>query len=459
MKIAITGIAGGGKTVFLSSLVWQLMEIESADFLPGSDLKIADVREIPVKEGTGEPFPFDRYRDALSHERIWPAKTVDCYRFACDFRRREKKRFSLSSLKKMEGLPFRARQRLDFFDFPGERIADAAVASFRHYAEWSDHILRHFRSHSDYRDAVAPYLSLLNDMGRGKTHLSEAQNLVGPVAHAYKRTMGRLIYGYRPLITPSTFLLGQEGDMAVPAGEEELAKSRPSGLDLERQFAPLPRKIRYGYPELARDMAANYQLYRKELALPLFREIGKAESLVILVDIPSILAGGVGRYNDNRQILLDLFDALRPDSTLGARLLKVLTFWRKKLRRVAFVATKADLVHPEDIRNGRMDSLLKQMTGRARRMLPEVEFAWFSCSAVRSTRPGKRPGRLVGRPTYRNPLRREKEFDVSSLPESWPRNWKAGDFRFQSVLPEVHRNIQIPPDHMGLDRLLRFLLH
>lgn len=458
MKIGITGIAGGGKTVFLSSLIWQLMEIESADFFPGPGPTISDVREIPLKEGTGEPFPFERYRDSLSHQGLWPAKTVDCYRYACDFRRRERSRKGFLDFRRLGRMALGGRERLDFFDFPGERIADAAIASFPHHARWSDHMLEHFQSHSDYREAVEPYMKLMGEMSRMTVSLKNPENLTGWVAHAYKVTMARLIYGYRPLISPSTFLLGREGDMARPLPEEELAKSRAAGLDPSAQFAPLPREIRWGYPELAREMAENYEVYRADLALPLFREIGNAESLVILVDIPSILTGGVGRYNDNRQILLDLFESLRPDSTLGARLLKILTFWRKKLKRVAFVATKADLVHPDDIRNGRMEALLKAMTGRAKRMLPEVEFGWFTCSAVRSTRPGRRPGRLIGRPTYRNPLRMEKEFEVSRLPENWPGNWTAGDFRFQSVMPVIHRNVQIPPDHLGMDRLVEFLI-
>ena len=71
--------------------------------------------------------------------------------------------------------------------------------------------------------------------------------------------------------------------------------------------------MREASPELAKTMARNYKQYRKQLALPLFEELAGSQSLIVLVDIPSLLAGGVGRYNDNRQIVLDLIDAVRSD--------------------------------------------------------------------------------------------------------------------------------------------------
>lgn len=458
MKIGITGIAGGGKTVFLSSLLWQLAEIESADFSLAGNLRLTDFREIRLRRGTGEPFPFERCRDSLSRQGVWPAKTVDCYRYSCDFKRNDRKRLNLARLKNLGHLRLSDRQRLDLFDFPGERIADAAIVSFPRYEDWSDHMLEHFQSHSDYMEAVEPYLRLLRETPVGSVPAGEEIALQSQVTLAYKRALARLIYGYRPLISPSTFLLGRDGDTASPVSEETLASSRAAGVDNLSQFAPLMPRMRDAFPGLTDSMTANYRTYRREIALPLFNEIGSSECLIVLVDIPSILAGGVGRYNDNRQITMDLFDALRPDSSIGMLLWKALTFWRRRLRKVAFVASKADLVHPEDIRNGRLESLLRQMTSRAKRMMPDVEFEWFTCSAIRSTRPGKKDGKLIGKVAYRNPLKLEKEFDVPSLPEVWPDDWKAGDFRFLSVLPEVPKNLQIPPSHLGLDRLFDFLI-
>ena len=431
-KIAITGIAGGGKTVFLSSLLWQLAEFDDADFYPGSQVKISGWRELPGKGALGQVFPFDKYRDALSRSRKWPDKTSDCYRLSCEYKRSDWKRF---------------KQRLDFFDFPGERIADAAIAAYSNYSDWSDHILKHFESNSDYNAALAGYRKVLQS-----DNLDEKAVLT-----AYRQALACLILGYKPLISPSVFLLDTNGDSARPATEEALAAARLCGLDEASQFAPLPTNIRGANPELAKMMAKHYRQYRKKLALPLFEELAGSQSLIVLVDIPSLLAGGVGRYNDNRQIVLDLIDAVRSDTSIGRRLKQLLRFWSGSLNKIAFVATKADLVLPQDLQNGNLISLLKQMNTRAKNLLPDVEMKWFVCSACRSTSAGNAANSLIGKPIYNNPEQKDMEFEVTPLPSAWPDNWSAGEYKYFTVHPETSQNVQIPPKHIGLDRVFEFV--
>lgn len=447
MKISLTGIAGGGKTVFLTALLWHLMEIDSGQLFPVRE-GFCHFREGPVRGKGCAPFPLDRHRDALARRGIWPEKTVDCHRYSCEIDRGG----SPSLLGRLRRGLALSRRKLDFFDFPGERIADGAIASFDDYGHWSDHMLDHFRSHSDYAEALAPYFRLLQELESGDGGPEPLER----IALTYRETLARLIHGYRPLIAPSIFLLDEKGGRAPKVSVDELARTRLCGLE-GAPFAPLPPSVRARLSG-AEAMAAHYGAYRAEMILPLFREIGTSEALIVLVDIPSILAGGVGRYNDNRQIILDLFDVLRPDSSLGARIWRLLTLGRGSLKKVAFVASKADLVDPEDIASGRLESLLRQMTSRARAMLPEARFGWFAASAVRSTRCGGAPGRLIGRLAYGNPERLEKEFDVPPLPETWPDDWQAGTYPFQAVYPDVPRNLQNPPPHLGLDRIIRFLL-
>jgi predicted YcjX-like family ATPase len=457
MKIGITGPSSGGKTVFLSSLLWQLQEHNSDHFNLGPGVELQGFGEVTAGSGSGEPFPFEQYRDSLSRQKHWPEKTTDCYRYACEVTRSDWNHWNLGRLKRFAEFQFSDRQRLEFFDFPGERIADAAVAAMERYTDWSDHLFRHFRSHSDYLEAVSPYLSLQKQL-IGDPQVGDPAQVALRIVHAYKLALAGLVHGYKPLISPSTFLLSRNGDVARPVSDEELATSRIAGASDQSQFAPLAKEMRAAYPALTKLMATHYRSYRQTLALPLFEEIGQSQCLVVLVDIPSILAGGVGRYNDNRQIVLDLFEALRPDSSIGARLSRLFAFWRGSLKKVAFVAAKADLVLPEDIRNDRIESLLRQMTGRAKTMLPDVEFDWFVCSAIHSTRAGTAPGKLIGRTMKNNPNLEEREFSVSALPEGWPADWRPGDYQFADVYPDVAQNQQIAPRHIGLDRLFKFLI-
>jgi hypothetical protein len=115
------------------------------------------------------------------------------------------------------------------------------------------------------------------------------------------------------------------------------------------------------------------------------------------------------------------------------------------------------MVHPEDIADGRLEALLKDMTSRARNLLPGVEFQWFTCSACRSTYPADSGRKLKGRPIYDNPERKTFEYEVPELPEYWPDEWHAGDFHFSKVYPHAPKNLSKPPAHINLDRVFKFI--
>lgn len=436
-KIAITGIAGGGKTVFLTSLLSHLAEHDPHHFVFGQHARVRDFRELPFQARYGGPFRLERARDNLSRRQSWPAKTRDCSHFRCAFRTPDQ-RWNTT--------------RLHFFDLPGERIADAAIAAFENYADWSDHTLRHLEDRSSYADAAGAFLKL-----QRVRELDEETLLRG-----YRETLARLILSYKPLVAPSTFLLDPLGDVPKGQSVEELAGERLCGLEpeggLPGEFAPLNARARKRFPELMATMARAYRRYRRELALPVFGELREADRLIVLVDIPSLLLGGDGRYNDNRQILDDLFEALRPGSLLGARLLSLLGIKLWPLQRVAFVAAKADMVLPEDVENGRLVGLLRGMTERSRHKVPGVKCEWFAASACVSTRSGSEPGTLIGRPAHEAFEAPELEFGVSELPDAWPRSWEPGDFAFYRVHPNAPRNLQIPPPHIGLDRVFDFIV-
>ncbi|WP_084591052.1 YcjX family protein [Desulfonatronovibrio magnus] len=430
-RVAVTGIAGGGKTVFLTSLLSHLAEFGQGGFHVGKGIEISDFQRCPLKNDWPPEFNHAGYREELAREH-WPEKSTDCSQFTCRFRRSDWKLYS---------------QKMTFFDFPGERVADAAIAAFSSYDEWSDHILKHFADHHGYARAAGPYLN----------YLTQANITHKEVVSRYKEALARMILDYKPLISPSTFLLDQKGCPASPGTEKEISASRYAGISFAEEFAPLSNKARANHPDVAKQMFRTYQNYRKKLVMPLFDRISKANSIIVLVDIPSLLSGGVGRYNDNRRILLDLCELLRPKSDIGALLSKYFSFLYESLSRIAFVAAKADMVHPLDIDNKRMENLLKMMTHRAAGMLPDVKCKWFVCSACHSTFPVQGERRLNGKIIYNNPEKNFMEYSVPLLPETWPENWSAGDYPFYKVYPDAPKNYLLPPRHIGLDRIFEFI--
>lgn len=436
--IAITGTGNSGKTMFLTSLLWQLREWENADFRLDRNVAIHGFKPRNGRPAPPDVFPFDRYQDALVTQRQWPAKTKDVQRYSCEYRRSDHWRW-------------RSNQQLDFVDVPGERGADAAVVEFDDFAQWSDHLFDYFASDSDYEAGH-----------RFRATLEAGQQLDrDAVLRNYRLVLAEFVRDSKPLVTPSTFLLDRDGSQApiIARGQEDwLARQRISGLDSGTQFAPLPPAVRQQQPDLLDEMQTSYRRYRDDLARPFFDHLWSSDALIVLVDIPLLLRGDVERFNDTRQTIQDLIGAMSRESTIGRRLARAVTQLSfSSLQRVAFVANKADLVSRDDWKNDRLRSLLRQMNGRASELLPDVECKWFFCSACISTRAGSKPHTLAGAPLLDNADRREYEYPVSPVPETWPRDWSHGDYSFRDVHPKVGPNTLYPPNHHGLAGVFDFV--
>ena len=436
-KIAITGTGASGKTMFLTSLLWQLREWENADFRLNGNVTIHGFKPCNGRPAPADIFPFDRYQDALVAQRQWPTKTKDVHRFSCEYRRSDHWRWW-------------PNQRLDLIDLPGERVADAAVVEFDDFAEWSDHMFEYFANDSEYEAAR-----------RFRATVETGAMDTDTIVRQYRRVLAEFVRDRKPLVTPSVFLLDREGGQAPQIGrgqEDWLAERRLAGLDSTTQFVPLPPIVRQERPEMAKAMRSHYDQYRKELVQPYFDHLWSSDALIVLVDIPLLLRGSVEGFTDTRQTVEDLIGAMSRESTIGRRLARALKqLSLSSLQRVAFVANKADLVSRGDWKTDRLRSLLRQMNNRTRELLPDVESKWFVCSACVSTRAGREPNTLVGSPLHDNPKKLTYEFPVSPLPESWPRDWKSGEFSFRDVYPDVGPNTLYPPRHHGLAAVFDFV--
>lgn len=432
-RVALAGTSHCGKTMFLTSLLWQLEEFDETRFhlRNGVTLRGFDPQSVPKSR---TEFPFRPFRDMLAREYKWPERTRDVYRYRCAFHRSD--RWLVPR-----------RQSVDFLDMPGDRVADAAMVVHDDYGAWSDHVLTRLDQDTVGRQVKKQFRAEAARPGAGCRE----------VVLAWRRALARLILAYKPFVSPSVFLLDRNGKHARKGGAEELVAERRCGLDESCEFAPLPGEVRNWNPGLAGPMQRHYRGYRKELVLPLFRDLMSAHSLVVLVDVPSLLMTGDRRFVDERDVIIDLLAAMG-GKALHTRILRVLRLGNA-LKRVAFVAAKADLVSPEDLRNGRLHTLLRSMNKRAAEKLPpSVKVQWFVCSACVSARPGGAPHTLVGQ-TQPGPYtadRQTAEFDVTPLPEAWPASWGEDDYRYPEFWPRVPENFMTPPRHRNLDAVFDF---
>lgn len=448
-RVGVVGLYHAGKTVLLTSLVNHLEHHDPDRFRlgTGSDAGTVSVRRFevlgPDPGWEGKRFDYPAYRDALVHQGKWPAKTADVSQFVCRFERSDW-RFSDCLLK--------------LYDLPGERIADSAMVG-RPFAEWSDHLLSLIRTDTPYRTACQPFLDAV-----AKPGVAEPDLLV-----AYKLALANLILGYMPLVSPSTFLLDPSGSVARPDTPDKLAATRVAGVAAGAEFCPLPADVRAARPDLATAFAERFDGYKRTVVEPFVAALKGCHALIVLIDVPTLLAAGVGMYDDNRQILRDLFHVLDPGETLveevGRRLADLMLphEWRPGwITRVAFVAPKLDLVHPAD--RDRVLGLMKRMVGRLAEDRDGLDAGYFPCAAVVSTRvlPGDER-MLVGVP-YRDadgrkvPPGEEQRFAVSAVPDDWPLNWGPCGYAFPEVYPRVPARKDCPPDQINLDRVLDFVL-
>lgn len=441
-KIAIIGTARAGKTVFLTSLLNHLIEHNRTDFVVGNSagVQIADFKQKPVPPGVGAKFNYGACRDALVHNGRWPEKTKDTSHFICDFRRSDWKFF---------------RSKLHFFDVPGERFADVSIGQHENYADWSDHMLEYILSDTVYRTLSEPLLNLQQAAGN-------SINMTDILA-AYRETLANYFLKFKPAISPSTFILDQDGNTPKSKTREDFleeAKTRPLGLpphkDKILEFAPLSAEARENNPDLTKAFEYAYKAYRKKIVMPLLEDLKSSNRLIILIDIPSLLNGGVAMYNDNREILDNLFVVLEPESWFWRLMLLGTNKGPAKIDRIAFVATKSDATHPIDVEEGRLLDLLRQMTEKFAYSLSDVEVEWFTCSAVVSAKAASGDYAMRGT-LVESPAEGEIVYYVSKLPERWPQNWQQGDYRFPTVLPRVPANRGIAPEQHGLDKIFSFI--
>lgn len=441
-KIAITGLASSGKTVFLLSLLQQLkFAVAEGDFLNRKG-EILRYTELPFsnsqketakkKQLAFEPFPVEQFRynlmafDSNSDAVVeWPKKTKDLYRYRVSFQYTGRRLFQNITL--------------DFLDFPGERLADAEIARQADFADWSDHLLTSFRTSPSSAEIVEGYIKEC----RSITDLSAGLKL-------YKSFLSSLLVAKNQLITPSSFMLDCiSGSVFKKNDHDDKGASRVCGLP-DKEFFPLPKECRSNSVELVKSLADHYSNYRAQIVAPLFESFNECDQLLFLVDIPFILNAGVHRYNDTVAILEAWKDILKPSKWYNPF---------SHLKKVAFICTKADLVSKED--DDQLCGLLHEMGAIVRKQHPELKLDAFVTSAWISTEEIS-PHVLTGKRSVFHPdetdEQRNAPWFVTPVPNTWPTNWKKGEYSYPRVEPEPLKNRSKPPKQYGMNGVFAFII-
>ncbi|WP_296640146.1 YcjX family protein [Roseinatronobacter sp.] len=331
LRLGVTGLSQAGKTVFITSLVANLLDRGRMGGLQAvSDGRIDAAYLQPQPDDTIPRFEYERHLAALTGPNPqWPDSTRQVSQLRLSFRVR--------SGGMLGGLRGARVQHLDIIDYPGEWLLDLTLLD-KSFAQWSSDLLAAMQR----RDYAAAYLDALSGTDPDAPHdEARAQDL----AASFTDYLGAARAAGLPDISPGRFLL--PGDLA---GSPALT------------FAPMTHKGQRG--SLGREMERRFEAYKAQVVRPFFHDhFARIDRQIVLADVLGAVHAGPDAVAQLGQTMTELLSAFRPGR--NAWLTRLLG--GKRVERLLFAATKADhLHHSQHARlTGLMAALLRQARDRA----------------------------------------------------------------------------------------------
>lgn len=307
IRLGVTGLSRAGKTVFITSLVANLLNRGRMPQLGGA-IEAAVLQ--PQPDDTVPRFAYETHLAALTGpDPHWPQSTRAVSQLRLSLRVRP------TGL--LAGLSGPRRVHLDIIDYPGEWLLDLALIN-QSYADWS-----------------AATLARIERLGGGGDFMARAGESAAdaPFAEPEAEALAQLFTGWLQSARDRGFAGTAPGRFLLP-GELEGSPALT--------FAPLPRLP--GTPPRRgfwREFERRYNAYRAQVVKPFFRaHFARIDRQVVLVDMLGAIHAGPTAVEDLRLTLAELLRVFRPGrnswlSRLGG----------KRVERILFAATKADHLH------------------------------------------------------------------------------------------------------------------
>ncbi|MDW4499532.1 YcjX family protein [Sulfitobacter sp. D35] len=437
IRLGVTGLARSGKTVFITSLVANLLDRgRMPQLVAAAEGRIEAAYLQPQPDDTLPRFDFESHlADLTARAPRWPDSTRSISELRLSLRVR---RAGL-----LAGLKGPRTVHIDIVDYPGEWLLDLGLLE-KTYDAWSAEVLTRLAD----RPEAAAFRALA-----GET--DAAAKLDEPQARALADRFTDYLTAARTAgysdCTPGRFLL--PGDLA---GSPVLT------------FAPLPEGAS-PRGSLRREMARRFEAYKRQVVKPFFRDhFARIDRQVVLVDALGAIHKGPRAVEDMRGAMTDILGAFRP----GRNAFLTQIFTGKRVEKILFAATKADhLHHAQHPRlTAFMEALVRGAVDRAQ--FAGAETAAMSIAALRATTEETREhdGRTLD--VVRGTLLetgKQAAFYPGELPQdpghllspakAGAEKWLDQDYRIMSFAPAplTLRPGDGPP-HIRLDRAAQFLL-
>ena len=442
VRLGVTGLARAGKTVFITSLVANLLDrARMPGLLAHAEGRIVSAYLQPQPDDTVPRFEYEAHLGALtSATPHWPDSTRAVSELRLSLKVRP------SGL--LAGLQGPRVIHLDIVDYPGEWLLDLGLLD-RSFAQWSEDMFARLVGRAEAA-------GFLNDVrafsGRDTWQEPDAQAVARSYTAYLEAARGA---GYSDL-TPGRFLL--PGEMA---GSPALT------------FAPMPPEERPARRGLWREMERRFEAYKSQVAKPFFRDhFARIDRQVVLVDALGAIHKGPRAVEDLRQTMADILGAFRPGRNSFLSRLVV----GQRVEKILFAASKADHLHhtQHGALNGIMAALVRDAVDRAQFAGAQTEA--MAIAALRATveetlthenkpldcvrgtllDPGGGRGRMAA--MYPGELPQDPARLLNPA-RAGSEVWLDGEYDLRGFAPAVLRlKPGEGPPHMRLDRAAQFLI-
>lgn len=438
IRLGVTGLARSGKTVFITSLVANLLDRgRMTGLVAQQEGRINAAYLQPQPDDTVPRFDFESHlSDLTGPEPHWPDSTRAVSELRLSFKARPAGLLS--------GLQGPRKIHLDIVDYPGEWLLDLALLE-KSFEEWSHETLARIEK----RPQAAEFLAQAKAVDLAAPHEEPAAQALAGLFTTYLNAAREA--GFYDC-TPGRFIL--PGDLA---GSPVLT------------FAPLPVSGPSRRRTLQREMERRYEAYKSQVVKPFFRDhFARIDRQVVLVDALGAIHKGPQAVEDMRRAMADILSAFRPgrNAWLSQMLLG------KRVERILFAATKADHLH--HLQHPRLTAIMEALTreARDRAKFAGAETAALSLAALRATTEEMRRHDGVELPCVRGTLLesgKKAAFFPGDLPEdpahlltparNGAEDWLGEDYGFMAFAPaQLTLRPGDGPPHIRLDRAAQFLI-
>lgn len=432
VRLGVTGLSRSGKTVFITSLVANLLERGRMIGLRAEAEGRIDAALLAPQPDLDAPrFDYERHLAALyGRPPQWPESTRSIAQLRVSIRYRGE-----GVLSRLTGDGF---LHLDIVDYPGEWLLDLGLLPLS-FAEWSDQALARASTREDELPEAGAFLAWAREVAPDAEYDEQNAQNGARAFTGYLRAAKTAGYAH---LAPGRFLL--PGDLeGAPA----------------LTFAPTP-SVDGGF---AREMARRFEAYKSLIAKPFFKQhFARLDRQVVLVDALGAATGGPERTRDMTDALTEILAAFRPGETSW---LGQLLGWRR-VDRLLLAVTKAD--HAHHTQHAALQELVGDMLKRTADAAA-FKGALVSAIAIASLRATTETEIREGRellPAVRGRLAETGEM-ARMFPGEPPRSlsqiengrWDPEQFGAAAFAPPVlERRPGEGPPHLRLDKALEFLI-